>query len=128
MSKGKRPRAGFPGGGMPNQSAMLRQIQKMQEDMQAAHQALETETLDVSVGGGAITITITGSQKVQAIQINPDLIDTSDPEWLSDLQDLLVAGVNQAIEQAKQLAAERVGSVTGGLDSMLPGGLGGLFG
>ncbi len=128
MSKGKRPRAGVPGGGMPNQSAMLRQIQKMQEDMQAAQQALETETIDVSVGGGAITITITGSQKVQAIQINPDLIDTSDPEWLSDLQDLLVAGVNQAIEQAQQLAAERMGSVTGGLDSMLPGGLGGLFG
>lgn len=128
MSKGKRPRAGFPGGGMPNQGAMLRQIQKMQEDMQAAQQALETETLDVSVGGGAITITITGNQKVQAIQINPDLIDTSDPEWLSDLQDLLVAGVNQAIEQAQQLAAERMGSVTGGLDSMLPGGLGGLFG
>jgi DNA-binding YbaB/EbfC family protein len=113
---------------MPNQSAMLRQIQKMQEDMQAAQQALETETIDVSVGGGAITITITGSQKVQAIQINPDLIDTDDPEWLSDLQDLLVAGVNQAIEQAQQLAADRMGSVTGGIDSMLPGGLGGLFG
>jgi len=117
-----------PGGGMPSQSAMMRQIQKMQEDMQAAQQALETETIDVSVGGGAITITITGSQKVQAIQINPDLIDTDDPEWLSDLQDLLVAGVNQAVEQSQQLAADRMGGVTGGLDSMLPGGLGGLFG
>lgn len=126
MSKGKRPR--MQPGGMPNQSAMMRQIQKMQEDMQAAQQALETETIDVSVGGGAITITITGDQKVQAIQINPDLIDTGDPEWVSDLQDLLVAGVNQAIEQAQQLAADRMGGVTGGLDSMLPGGLGGLFG
>mgnify|MGYP000889324743 CR=1 FL=1 len=127
MSKGKRPRM-QPGGGMPSQSAMMRQIQKMQEDMQAAQEALESETIDVSVGGGAITITITGGQKVQAIQINPDLIDTDDPEWLSDLQDLLVAGVNQAIEQAQQLAADRMGNVTGGLDSMLPGGLGGLFG
>lgn len=127
MSKGKRPRM-QPGGGMPNQGAMMRQIQKMQEDMEAAQQALETETVDVSVGGGAITITITGSQKVQAIQINPDLIDTDDPEWLSDLQDLLVAGMNQAVEQAQQLASERMGGVTGGLDSMLPGGLGGLLG
>ena len=61
MSKGKRPR--MQPGGMPNQSAMLRQIQKMQEDMQAAQQALETETIDVSVGGGAITITITAARK-----------------------------------------------------------------
>ena len=126
MSKGKRQR--MQPGGTPNQSAMMRQIQKMQEDMQAAQQALETETIDGSVGGGAITITITGNQKVQAIQINPDLIDTDDPEWLTDLQDLLVAGVNQAIEQAQQLAADRMGGVTGGLGSMLPGGLGGLFG
>ena len=126
MSKGKRPR--MQPGGAPNQGAMMRQIQKMQEDMQAAQQALETETIDVSVGGGAITITITGSQNVQAIKINPDLIDTDDPEWLSDLQDLLVAGVNQAVEQSQQLAADRMGGVTGGLDSMLPGGLGGLFG
>jgi len=120
---------GIPGGGgMPNRGAMMRQIQKMQEDMQAAQQALETETIDVSVGGGAITVTITGGQKVQAIKINPDLIDTGDPEWLTDLQELLVVGVNQAIERAQQLASERMGGVTGGLDSMLPGGLGGLFG
>lgn len=129
MSKGKRPGMGIPGGGgMPNRGAMMRQIQKMQEDMQAAQQALETETIDVSVGGGAITVTITGGQKVQAIKINPDLIDTGDPEWLTDLQELLVVGVNQAIERAQQLASERMGGVTGGLDSMLPGGLGGLFG
>jgi len=118
---------GIPGGA-PNRGSMMRQIQKMQEDMQAAQEALETETIDVSVGGGAITVTITGSQKVQAIKIDPALIDTADPEWLADLQDLLVAGVNQAIEQSQQLASERMGGVTGGLDSMLPGGLGGLFG
>ncbi|MCZ2096883.1 MAG: YbaB/EbfC family nucleoid-associated protein [Anaerolineae bacterium] len=128
MSKGKRPSMGMPGGGMPNRGSMMRQIQKMQEEMQAAQQALETETIDVSVGGGAITVTITGSQKVQAIKINPDLIDTADPEWLADLQELLVVGINQAIEQSQQLASERMGGVTGGLDSMLPGGLGGLFG
>jgi len=116
------------GGGMPNQASMLRQIQKMQEDMAAAQASLEEETIDVSVGGGAVTITITGAQKVQSIAINPELIDTEDEEWLADLQDLLVVGMNQAIEQAQQLASSRMGDATGDLGSMLPGGLGGLFG
>ncbi|NLF77612.1 MAG: YbaB/EbfC family nucleoid-associated protein [Chloroflexi bacterium] len=127
MSKRRGGMGGRPGGA-PNQSAMLRQIQKMQEDMEAAQAALETETIDVSVGGGAVTIVMTGSQKVQSITVNPDAIDLEDEEWLTDLQDLLVAGMNQAIEKSQAYAAERMQGVTGGLDSMLPGGLGGLFG
>jgi len=126
-----RKRTGFGGpmgGGMPNQSAMLRQIQKVQEDMQATDQALEQETVEVSVGGGAVTIVITGHQKVQSLVINRDAIDTEDEEWLTDLQDLLVAAVNQAIEKSKAYANERMQDVTGGLDAMLPGGLSGLFG
>jgi nucleoid-associated protein EbfC len=127
MSKRRSGMGGRPGGA-PNQAAMLRQIQKMQEDMEAAQAALENETIDVSVGGGAVTIVMTGGQKVQAIKINPDAIDLEDEEWLADLQDLLVAGMNQAIEQSQAYAAERMQGVTGGLDSMLPGGLGGLLG
>jgi DNA-binding YbaB/EbfC family protein len=126
-----RKRTGFggpTGGGMPNQSAMLRQIQKMQEDIQATQEALEQETVEVSVGGGAVTVVITGHQKVQSLAINRDAIDTDDEEWLTDLQDLLVAAVNQAIEKSQAYANERMQDVTGGLDSMLPGGLGGLFG
>ena len=118
---------GVPGGGM-NQAAMMKQIQKMQQGMETAQTALEDETVDVSVGGGAITIVITGSQKIKAITIDKDVIDMDDPEWLTDLQDLLVAGMNQAIEQSQQYAADKMGQVTGGLDSMLPGGLGGLLG
>ncbi len=121
-------RPGGPGGGMPNQAGMMRQIQKMQEDMAAAQAALETETVEASVGGGAVTVVITGGQKIQSITVNKEMIDTSDEEWITDLQDLLVAAVNQAIEKAQALASERMGGVTGGLDSMLPGGLGGLFG
>ncbi|MBN1680901.1 MAG: YbaB/EbfC family nucleoid-associated protein [Anaerolineae bacterium] len=124
----KRSHGGRPGGGMPNQAAMMRQIQKMQEDMIAAQEALETETVDVSVGGGAVTIVITGHQKVQSIAINPEVIDTDDEEWLTDLQDLLVAAVNQAIEQSQELAASHMGDATGDLGSLLPGGMGGLFG
>ncbi len=126
-----RRRSGGPGGfGGPqmNQSAMLRQIQKMQEDLAATQAALEDETVEVSVGGGALTVVMTATQKVRAITINREAIDTEDEEWVTDLQDLLVAAINQAIEKSQAYASERMQSVTGGLDSMLPGGLGGLFG
>lgn len=124
--KGGMP-GGFGGGGMPGGGAgMLKQLQKMQQDMVEAQEALANETVEVSVGGGALTIVITGHQRVQSITINPAVIDTSDEEWATDLQDLLVAGINQAIEQSQTMAAERMESITGGLGGMP--GLGGLLG
>ena len=110
----------------PNQAAMMRQIQKMQDDMAEAQQALETETVEVSVGGGAINVVITGHQRVQSITINKDAIDLEDEEWLTDLQDLLVAAMNQAVEQSQTMAAERMEAITGSLGN-IPG-LGGLLG
>lgn len=126
MSKGKGGMGGFGGGGGGLGGGMIKQIQKMQADMVAAQDALANETVDVSVGGGAISITITGHQRVKSITVNKDLIDTSDPEWVTDLQDLLVLAVNQAVEQSQSMAAERMESITGGLGG-LPG-LGGLLG
>lgn len=131
MAKRRRSGGSFggpQGGGAPNQAALMRQIQQMQEDMEAAQAALADETIEVSVGGGAVTIVVNGHQQVQSISIDPDVIDPDDEEWLTDLQDLLVAAMNQAIEQSQEFAAERMQGVTGGLDSMLPGGLGGLLG
>lgn len=127
MSKGKGGMGGF-GGGMGGGlgGGMLKQIQKMQSDMVAAQDALANETVDVSVGGGAISITITGHQRIKSITINKDLIDVTDSEWATDLQDLLVLAVNQAVEQSQSMAAERMESITGGLGG-LPG-LGGLLG
>lgn len=125
MAKGKGGMGGFGGGGGMG-GGMLKQIQKMQADMVAAQEALADETVDVSVGGGAISITITGHQRVKSITINKDLLDTNDPEWVADLQDLLVLAVNQAVEQSQSMAAERMESITGGLGG-LPG-LGGLLG
>ena len=125
MSKGKGSsgmrRAG-PGG---QSSGMLKQIQKMQQDMVEAQEKLAEETVDVSVGGGALTITISGHQRVHSIAINKEAIDLEDEEWLADLQDLLVAGVNQAIEQSQAMAAQRMENITGGLGNM---GLGDLLG
>ncbi len=130
MSK-RRGGGGFGGpmmGGGGGNSGMMRQLQKMQEDMAKAQEALAEETVEVQAGGGAITIVITGHQRVKSITIKPEMVDTSDPEWVSDLQDLLVVAVNQAIEKSQERAAERMEAITGGLSGMLPGGLGGLLG
>lgn len=124
-----KKRGGLPGGGVPgggNQAAMMRQLQKMQDDMVAAQQALETETVEVTSGGGLISVVITGHQRVQSITIKTDGLDTSDPEWATDLQDLLVIAVNDAIEKSQTMAAQRMESITGGLGN-IPG-LGGLLG
>ncbi len=120
MSKGRGRRGGLPGGG---QSDLMKQFQKMQQDMVEAQDALAEETVEVSVGGGALTIVISGHQRVQSITINAEVIDTDDEEWLTDLQDLLVAGVNQAIEQSQAMAAQRMENISGGLAGMDLGSL-----
>ncbi len=124
----KKAGRGFGGGGFPggNQMNMMKQLQKMQQDMAAAQAALETETVEVTSGGGAIKIVITGHQRVQSVEVNAALLDTSDPEWVNDLQDLLVVAVNDAIIQSQTMAAQRMESITGGLGD-IPG-MGGLLG
>lgn len=127
MSKKRGGMGGFGGpGGAGNMGGMLKQIQKMQQDMVEAQEALANETVEVSVGGGALTIVITGHQRVQSIKLNAALLDTSDADWATDLEDLLITGVNQAIEQSQTMAAERMESITGGMGGMP--GLGGLLG
>ena len=125
MSRRRRSSRGG-GGGLPGGANPMAMLQKMQQDMADAQASLETETTEVSVGGGAIRIVISGHQRVQSVEINPDLIDLDDEEWLTDLQDLLVAAINQSIEQSQAMAAERMESITGGLGD-IPG-LGGLLG
>lgn len=110
----------------PNQASLMRQFQKMQDDMAAAQEALANEMVEVSVGGGAVKVVINGHQRVQAITLNKDVIDLDDEEWVNDLQDLLVMAMNQAVEQSQTMAAERMESITSGLSGMP--GLGGLFG
>lgn len=122
----KRGMGSMPGGMQGGMGGMMRQIQKMQEDMAAAQEQLAAETVEVSVGGGAVKIVITGHQRVQTIDINKEMIDTSDEEWLSDLQDLLVLAINQAIEDSQTMAARKMEDITGGLGD-IPG-LGGLLG
>ena len=102
---------------------MMAQFQQMQKDMAEAQTALEQEMVTVTAGGGAISIVISGHQRLQTIEIDPDLLD---PEEAEMLQDMLVAGINSAIEQSQAMSAERMEGITGnmgGLGDML-GGLG----
>ena len=102
----------------PNMNQMLKQVQKMQQDMVKAQEALANETVQASAGGGMVTVTITGDLVVKDIVIDPDAIDPEDPELLSDM---VLAAVNEAIRQAQELAEKKMGGLTGGLDL---GGLG----
>ncbi len=112
--KRKTPRGPRPGGrGAPPAAAqldLLAQAQKMQEEMDRIQEALAEEVLEVSVGGGAVRVEITGQQQVRAIEIDPELLD---PEEVDMLQDMLVAAINQAIEKSQALAAERMQAVMG---------------
>lgn len=108
----------------PAAGNLMAQVQQMQEQMASQQDALATETLSVTAGGGAITVIITGHQRLQSIEIQPELLD---PEEVELLQDMLVAAVNSAIEQSQAMAAERMEGLTGGLGiNDLLGGLGGL--
>ena len=102
----------------PNMNQMLKQVQKMQADMMKAQEALANETVEASAGGGMITVTITGDLVVKNIVIDPDAVDPEDVELL---QDMVLAAVNEAIRQAQELAAKKMGGLTGGMDL---GGLG----
>jgi len=116
---------GLGGGG--GNAGMMRQLQKMQEDMAKAQEALATETVETEAGG-MVKVVMSCHQRLQTITIDREKIDMEDGEWLTDLQDLIGIAVNQAIEKSQERAAERMEAITGGLSSQLPPGLGGLLG
>lgn len=107
-----------------NPNNLMSQVQQMQQEMSVQQEALAGEVVTVTAGGGAITITITGHQRIQTIKINPEVVDPQDVEML---EDMLVAGINAAIEQSQTMAAQRMEKLTGGLNMDLGGLLGGLM-
>ncbi|MFN7037575.1 MAG: YbaB/EbfC family nucleoid-associated protein [Bellilinea sp.] len=114
MAKGKGlNRGAAPAGGLGG--GMMAQIRKLQEQMEAAQAQLEVETVTASVGGGAVKVTMTGAQVCKAIEIDPELLKDADVEML---QDLLLSGVNLALEQSRKLAEERMGPLAGGLSGL----------
>ena len=98
---------------------MMQQVQQMQAEMAEAQEQLANETVEASVGGGMVTVTASGAGEIISIKIKPEAIDPDDPE---SLEDLVLAGVNEAIRNAQELMQSRLGGAMGGLGGLgLPG-------
>ena len=112
-------RANLPkgvGGGAQNLQAMIRQAQKMQEDMAAKQEELDAREYEIKAGGGVVTVTINGKKEVLSINIDPEVVDPDDVETL---QDILVAGVNEAIKRVEDTNAKEMEKITGSVN--MPG-------
>ena len=97
---------------------MLKKARKMQEDMQKIQEELKQQTVDVSVGGGAVALIMNGEKKIVSLKIAKDAIDPEDPEML---EDLITTAVNEAGKKADEMVQKAMSKVTGGLG--LPGGM-----
>ena len=115
MGKGKGMSRGMAPGGMGGNAGMMSQIRKLQEQMEAAQAQLAVETVTASVGGGAVKVTMTGAQVCQGIEIDPEMLKDADAEML---QDLILSGVNLALDQSRQMAEEKMGPLSGGLSGL----------
>ena len=106
------PNSGGPG----NMNQMLKQAQKMQEDMATLQSDLEAREYTATSGGGAVNVTVDGKHLIKSIKINPEIIDPDDAEMI---EDLITVAVNEAINNAIKTAEEEMGAITGGLN--IPG-------
>ena len=107
---------GMPGG--MNQAAMIKQAQKMQQEMLRMQEEMESKTFSATAGGGMVTATVSGKHEVVDLVINPEAVDPEDVEML---QDMVIAAVNEAMRTADAEQANNMSRLTGGLN------LGGLF-
>ena len=109
---------GMPGGGGMNQAAMMKQAQKMQQEMLRMQQEMETKTYTAAAGGGMVKATVNGKHELVDLMINPEAVDPDDVDML---QDMVIAAVNEAMRTADTDSANNMSRLTGGLN------LGGLF-
>ncbi len=106
------------GGGPSNMQSMLKQAQKMQEEMAEKQAELEEREYDVAAGGGVINVKINGKKEILSVKIDPEVIDPDDAETL---EDLIVAAVNEAIKKVEAVSAEEMQKITGSVN--LPAGM-----
>ena len=104
------------GGGPQNMNAMIKQAQKMQEDMEAKQAELDEREYDISAGGGVVAVKISGKKEILSIDIKPEIVDPDDIETLSDI---LVAAVNEAIKRVEETNSAEMAKITGSLN--MPG-------
>lgn len=104
------------GGGPSNMQGMIKQAQKMQEEMARVQEELAATTYTAAAGGGVVSATVDGSHELKELTIQPDAVDPDDVEMLSDL---IMAAVNEAIRKAAADSEAKMGAITGGMN--LPG-------
>lgn len=108
---------GFGGRGMPGMGGvnmnMIKQAQKMQQDMQRMQEELESATYTAAAGGGVVTAVVTGKKELKELTIDPEAVDPDDVEML---QDMILAAVNEAMRAADDAAASSMSKITGGLN------------
>ena len=104
------------GGAPSNMQSMLKQAQKMQEDMAAKQEELEACEYEVAAGGGVINVKINGKKEILSVKIDPEVVDPDDVETL---EDLVVAAVNEAIKKVETVSAEEMQKITGSMS--IPG-------
>ncbi len=109
------------GGGPQNMQAMVKQAQKMQEDMAALQAELEEKEYEVKAGGGVVTLKMNGKKEVSVLEISPEIVDPDDIETLSDV---IIAAFNEAVKTVEADAGEKMGAITGGIGNL---GIPGLF-
>jgi len=90
--------------------AFMRQARQLQQELEKAQEELEQSTVEASSGGGAVTVVVTGQQQVQSVKISPEAVDD-----IEMLEDLVLTAVNEALRKSQELAASRLGKITGGL-------------
>ena len=105
--------AGF---GRPDMNSLMRQAQKMQEEMEKAQEEIKAKEYSTTVGGGVVEITMTGDKILKSITLKPEVVD---PEDIETLQDLIVSGVNEVLRQVESETEEKMNAISGGLN--IPG-------
>ncbi len=109
-------RGGFPGGGMGNMNAMMKQAQKMQAELAKAQEEVKTMSFEATAGGGMVKVVALGDNTIQSIAIDPEAVDPEDVEML---EDMVLAAVNEALRGVSDMAAQRMSAATGGMS--IPG-------
>jgi hypothetical protein len=104
--------------GLPNMQGMMKQIQKMQEKVARIQEELETRTVEADAGGGMVKATVNGKQHLVKITIEKEVINPADPEML---EDLVLAAVNKALDEAGTMAQEEMAKATSGMLPNIPG-------
>ncbi len=109
---------GFPGSGQPNMQQLMKQAQRMQQQLLEAQTQLAATEVEGQAGNGLVTATVTGSGELLNLQVKPEVVD---PEDIDTLVDLVVYAVQNAQKNAAQKQAETMGPLTGGLGGGMPG-------